>query len=208
MDLWARAAAMTTGNPASLSETWSKVEELLKRRDPEKEPYKSRYEALKLLRDARKALEGNEGETEVKARAALDHRIGLTKISVEERGEGEEVLLGCLDAMREREDDFVPSSRRPGTLGSFASRGPDLEALEYLKLAEDVYQRRPEDASQNHFASLFYLAQAYSNLGEAELGAKYRALPSTPSLGPGPTPRTTGLRCGAARRLLLDKARL
>ena len=87
MDLWARAAAMTTGNPASLSETWSKVEELLKRRDPEKEPYKSRYEALKLLRDARKALEGNEGETEVKARAALDHRIGLTKISVEERGE-------------------------------------------------------------------------------------------------------------------------
>lgn len=170
---------MTTGNPASLSETWSKVEELLKRRDPEKEPYKSRYEALKLLRDARKALEGNEGETEAKARAALDHRIGLTKISVEERGEGEEVLLGCLDAMREREDDFVHQLQEAWNALGIVCFERDLtsRALEYLKLAEDVYQRRPEDASQNHFClTLFYLAQAYSNLGEAELGAKYCAL--------------------------------
>ena len=94
---------------AALSETWSKVEDLLKKQDPEKEPYKSRYEALALLAEARKTLEGVEakGDAEEKALAALDHRIGLTKVSVDERTEGSEFLVGCLGVMQKHEREFV-----------------------------------------------------------------------------------------------------
>lgn len=168
---------------AALSETWSKVEDLLKKQDPEKEPYKSRYEALALLAEARKTLEGVEakGDAEEKALAALDHRIGLTKVSVDERTEGSEFLVGCLGVMQKHEREFVEHLQEAWNMLGIVNFERDLtsSALEYFKLAESLYLKWKGEgiASDKHFClTLFYMAQAYSNIGEAEVGAKYCAL--------------------------------
>ena len=53
------------------------------------------------------------------------------------------------------------------------------KALEYLKQAETLYLEWEDEGSKSikHFClTLFYLAQAYSNLGEADQGARYCAL--------------------------------
>ncbi|UPQ98565.1 KIF1-binding protein [Chloropicon primus] len=168
--------------PGTMKETWTKVEDLLKRRDPETEPYKSRYEAIKVLRDARERIvSGNETLTveEEKAVAAIDHRIGLTKVSVDERGEGKEILNGCLEVLQKHEGDFVHQLQEAWNMLGIVNFERDLtsQALEYFKRAEDLYHGRKESASGSHFSlTLFYLAQAYSNLGEAEQGARYCAL--------------------------------
>ena len=127
---------------AALSETWAKVEDLLKKQDPEKEPYKSRYEALALLAEARKTLEGVEakGDAEEKAMAALDHRIGLTKVSVDERTEGSEVLVGSLRVMQKHEREFVEHLQEAWNMLGIVNFERDLtsSALEYFKLAESL----------------------------------------------------------------------
>ena len=193
-----------------LRTTMAEVDTLMRTADPESEPHRSKYAALELLatfRDETLAARGA-GEDDAAAVdvALAEHRMGLIKLSADERSEGESLLQRAADAMQSLRDltgiDFgCHLQEAHNALGIvWFERGATGKAFDHFKRAESIHLEGESERAQSgaiaadpkasggdafakvpprerHFCqTLYYLAQAYSNLGQSDEGAKYCAL--------------------------------
>ncbi|XP_040292072.1 KIF-binding protein isoform X2 [Bufo bufo] len=114
--------------------------------DPENEPYRSKYRARELLREARALLGPEEGdETRLLAArlAVIQLRLGVNHTETEEMSAGEEHLVkaaGLLERCRLSHDCVSIYLQAQNNLGIlWADRGEIIIAQTYLEAAESLY---------------------------------------------------------------------
>jgi hypothetical protein len=137
--------------------------------DPDEEPFRSKYAARALLVARRAQLGGAE---DARARALIDHRLGVNYVDTEELGRADDCLLGALatlcpsnlpyDAsdpgLEESKDDCVP------VLPSAGGVAPDGEEDAVFDTADDVALDAPWVYAV--VGSLNHLGVLWSHRGE------------------------------------------
>ncbi|KAM5142445.1 KIF-binding protein [Mantella aurantiaca] len=141
------------------------------KKDPENEPYRSKYRARELLREVRAVLGAEEESGEHRdedghrilaaRRAVIEYRLGVNHTDTEEMSAGEEHLMKgtrILERYRLSHDcvsTYIQAQNNLGIL--WADRGEILIAQRYLESAESLYCQymkkigKPPIDSDEHF---------------------------------------------------------
>lgn len=163
----------------------------------ETEPYKHKYESRKQLQSLLASVPLGEGPAAVFASCLLRFHIGTNQIDCEETGEGEKTLKESLAALEALQADGRSLTLRVATLNHYgilwANRKDPTTARQYLDQACAEYEQRHGPAPLSikklsgegseegrvgeleaaHTHTLFYLAQCYGSLGDADKSARY-----------------------------------
>ncbi|XP_075225325.1 KIF-binding protein [Lycorma delicatula] len=155
-----------------LAEKYEKVETLLEesRRDPETEPYKSKYAAMKILKEMKSKLVGLLDD--IRSSDVLYERLkamlgavwlsmGTVSVDTEELSSGEEYLSNCLKSLEENSLKpcniliVLSSLNQLGILWS--NRGENEKSHGFLIQAEQLYNEYHEQVDEipNEICNLF-----------------------------------------------------
>ncbi|GLH13242.1 KIF1-binding protein [Gryllus bimaculatus] len=185
-----------------LEEKYEKVRKLLEedaKRDPETEPYRSKYLASSLLKDMKcildKVLDDVNAECQDYLRykamlGAVNLNLGIIAVDTEELSTGEEHLTNCVDGLSEystKQECIIVTLTALNQLGILWSQRDDPKKSQaYLEKAEVLYKTyiNSENAhnsssesesslEQVHTLTLYYLAQIYSSLNDHVKAAVY-----------------------------------
>ncbi|KAL1479187.1 hypothetical protein MTO96_052063 [Rhipicephalus appendiculatus] len=181
------AAAAWTAKLAEYRSQYERVRKLIdvdSGSDPATEPYRSKYEARRILKELLEDLSRVEvGDAPRKdfIRAVAKYELGVIATDTEEVSLGQEYLEECLRIVGE-ERYADPESRLTvvcalNQLGIVhVRRGDATKALEYLKKAEAIYAKvssSPEEMAKTvNPADLFLPNAAAEQAQETQLGAK------------------------------------
>eukprot|EP01083_Nonionella_stella_P029121 80246_1 len=179
---------MATENEESrFKQTLTRLDDLSLQQDPPETPFKSKYaaraELLSIYGDLNEKLRSVDGEERTdleENRAVIDYRLGTNYVQTEEFGDGMTHLNKCVDVLCRAEKKYccelIDSMNHIALVDS--SRENFQKSLEILQKAENVYdsvggEGRAHRLEELHTLTLFYMAQAYSQIGDSAKAASY-----------------------------------
>ncbi|KAK2958570.1 putative KIF-binding protein [Blattamonas nauphoetae] len=169
----------------------NKYDELVRIKDPDEDPFRSRYLACDVLAVLKKKILDliptvNSTETKHKATnfiGQIDFLVGIVQADVEELQSAETNLLSAIEVLQQREidDKYMLIQAYNQLAVASVGRGNAQRSLELLQKAMLVYKEMARVCDQNeidklesmHTLSLFYMAQIYGQLGDTDNGAAY-----------------------------------
>ncbi|XP_063952725.1 KIF-binding protein-like [Lytechinus pictus] len=135
-----------------------KLSEEASKKDPETNPYKSKYQARELLHEIRKELENaseqGEESKELKFRLALiQYQLGVNFLETEETSSGHEHLIKADSILKDYRLDSRCVTTALNTLNQLAilwcTRRDHSKAMEFLKEAQTVFQTFKKDVGSS-----------------------------------------------------------
>ncbi|KAF2076072.1 hypothetical protein CYY_002636 [Polysphondylium violaceum] len=162
-----------------------KVEQLLSINDPDSTPFKSKYEAIELLKTNRSNIKEDDKEF----LGVFDSKLGDLYISTEEITIGLQVSTNAIKELEGYESKYtkyickslqnvsmVYINRNDLTLGNeYLSRSESLikESLATVSDSVDITSTTIDDLKSLDLMNCFYLAQLYGLLKDSEKSSKY-----------------------------------
>ncbi|XP_062467663.1 KIF-binding protein isoform X2 [Pezoporus occidentalis] len=145
------------------------------RKDPETDPYRSKYSARALLQEVKQLLsaaeEGDEARLLAVRRAVLEYELGVNHTDTEELSAGEEHLQRCMQLLE-------PHRLSPDCVSLYIQAqdgNPPLDPSEHFMAEEEKFsdQERSKRFEKAYTHTLYYLAQVYQHLEMIEKAAQY-----------------------------------